>query len=411
MAKTRLGDVAFEVTERAGDSDHSLPVFGVDRSKGLTTEPRYQAKSLSKYKRLSTGMFAYNPMRLNIGSIGYCNGSLKEGLVSPDYVVFKCREEQLRPLFFWYHTRTSGWSSWTSSAGEGSVRERIYFRKLSSYSFYLPNLEQQDAALAILTALDDKIELNRQMNETLEAMAQAIFGDWFVDFGPTRRKLEGVIDPVEIMGGLVTDAERAQQLADLFPSSFGDDGLPAGWRDGQLSELVEIQSGKRPPTKVISRDAKHPYPVWGGNGVGWYSDSYLFEKPFIITGRVGTLGTVYRVNGRVWASDNALCVFPKTAEVFHFVYYAMSTFDYQGLNSGSTQPLITQSVLKKQSVLIASGGVYEAFSSIVEKLMSLHTHNCQNSDTLAATRDFLLPKLMSGEIELRDVEDQLEVAQ
>ena len=81
-----------------------------------------------------------------------------------------------------------------------------------------------------LGSLDDKIELNRRMNETLEAMAQAIFRDWFVDFGPTRRKIEGATDPVEIMGGLVTDPERAsQQMADMFPASFGDNGLPEGW--------------------------------------------------------------------------------------------------------------------------------------------------------------------------------------
>ena len=72
---------------------------------------------------------------------------------------------------------------------------------------------------AILGALDDKIELNRRMNETLEAMARAIFKDWFVDFGPTRRKLAGLTDPTEIMGGLVQDATRAAELAALFPDA------------------------------------------------------------------------------------------------------------------------------------------------------------------------------------------------
>ena len=72
------------------------------------------------------------------------------------------------------------------------------------------------------------------MNATLEGMAQAIFRDWFVDFGPTRRKQDGADDPVQIMGGLVQDPARAQPLADLFPAVIGDDGLPEGWEYRRL---------------------------------------------------------------------------------------------------------------------------------------------------------------------------------
>src|SRR5690606_41426168 len=115
----------------------------------------------------------------------------------------------------------------------------------------------------LLGSLDDKIELNRRMNETLEAMAQAIFRDWFVDCGPTRRKLEGATHPVTIMCGLVTDPTRAQELADLFPATLGNDGLPEGWATERVDEVLELAYGKSLP-KTERRVG--PYPVYGSGG-------------------------------------------------------------------------------------------------------------------------------------------------
>lgn len=113
---------------------------------------------------------------------------------------------------------------------------------------------QQSRIADVFCSLDDKVELNRRTNETLEAMAQAVFRDWFVDFGPTRRKIEGATDPVVVVGGLVTDAERAQGLADLFPATLGEDGLPEGWSIGDLSRYadlnVETWSARNAPGEV-----------------------------------------------------------------------------------------------------------------------------------------------------------------
>ena len=107
----------------------------------------------------------------------------------------------------------------------------------------LPNLSTQRAISGVLSALDDKIELNRQMNATLESMAQALFRDWFVDFGPVRRKLDGATDPVAILGGLVTDPEQAAQTAAIFPDSFGNDGLPEGWEERAIYDFAKVVYG------------------------------------------------------------------------------------------------------------------------------------------------------------------------
>lgn len=160
VKKVRLGKVAYEYMERIGEEAPDRPVYGVDKSVGLTAEPRYQSSNLSRYKRIEHGMFAYNPMRLNIGSIGFCHDNLAPGIVSPDYVVFGCHEDALLPKFMDYHTRSAPWSDWLSLAGEGSVRERIYFRKLETYELLLPDISYQEAAVQVLSSLDDKIDLN-----------------------------------------------------------------------------------------------------------------------------------------------------------------------------------------------------------------------------------------------------------
>jgi type I restriction enzyme, S subunit len=127
------------------------------------------------------------------------------------------------------------------SEGTGSTVSNVRIPVLKALK--IPRLGQSERGVAaVLGALDDKIELNRRMNATLEGMAQAIFRDWFVDFGPTRRKLAGITDPALILGGLTASAA----LAALFPAALGDNGLPEGWCRRPLSECADVLSGSTP---------------------------------------------------------------------------------------------------------------------------------------------------------------------
>lgn len=274
-----------------------------------------------------------------------------------------------------------------------------------------PDLDNQAAIAETLQSFDDKIDANRRMNETLEAVAQAIFRDWFVDFGPVRRKLEGATDPVKIMGGIVQDKDKAARIATLFPETFDDEAKPVGWKSEPIGNLAKVQSGKRPPSKMSTPDKLHNIPVYGGNGISWFTDKVLFDPPFLITGRVGTLGTVFRVDQRVWVSDNALCCFPKTSGALDFLYFHLQELDYAALNSGSTQPLLTQSTLTAQQVVVGHHSIISAFSEYVGPLFKMVRANKSENDTLTQTRDLLLPKLMSGEIRLKDAEKIAEAAE
>ena len=307
--------------------------------------------------------------------------------------------EFLDPTFLYFYTNYGPHIAYLRSRANSGVQVNLSTSAIKECEITIPNIKVQKAIASVLGALDDKIENNRRMNETLEEMARAIFKSWFVDFDPVHAKAAGN-----------APAHMDADTAALFPSSFGDEGLPVGWIRKILGEVCTIKSGKRPPTKLTSPNNENDISVYGGNGIAWYTNEILFEQPFIITGRVGTLGTVYRVYEKCWVSDNALCCFPNFDEAFELVYFAMKEVDYQALNSGSTQPLLTQTTLKNQSIIAPSEAVVAAFHQSIKVLFKKILANNEENQTLAELRDTLLPKLMSGEIRVADAESEVEAA-
>lgn len=430
MSDVVLGDVAQEEKKRHGSATYEGPVFGVDKTLGLTAEPRYQSKDLSRYKLVDTGMFAYNPMRLNIGSIGFLFQGRPEGIVSPDYVVFSCTQGLLVPEYFYYHTKSDPWRNWIESAGEGSVRERIYFSKLATYRFRLPSLFYQERAVRILAALDEKIELNRRMNETLEAMAQAIFSDWFVDFGPTRRKLEGATDPVTIMGGLVQDAERAQGLADLFPATLGDDGLPEGWKLGVASSLVAFN-----PKEPLKKGTLAPYsdmsslPTIGpladlpvereyGSGMRFRNGDALLARitPCLENGKSAFVDFLPDERRVGWGSTEFYVLRSREGVPAPFAYLLLRHPEFRSTaiasmtgTSGRQRAQVDR--LEDFPFAEAPIEVLGEFGKFILPMFDKISANGGENRTLTATRDLLLPKLMSGEIRMSEAEDLMEAAQ
>ena len=139
-----------------------------------------------------------------------------------------------------------------------------------------------------------------------------------------------------------------------------------------------------------------------------FVSSPLFDQPVILTGRVGTLGNFYRMSAPCWPSDNSLVLIPKGSHLFDFVYFSLKEIDIHGLNRGSTQPLLTQSDLKKQPAISPARRILNAFSELTIPIFDCIEHQTMESRTLAETRDLLLPRLMSGELRVTDAERVLE---
>jgi type I restriction enzyme S subunit len=255
-----------------------------------------------------------------------------------------------------------------------------------------PPLPEQRAIAHILGTLDDKIELNRRMNETLEAMARALFKSWFVDFDPVRAKAEG------------REPGLPKPLADLFPGRVAESELgeiPQGWQVFRLDEVAAIQGGKQLPTDECLPSGE--YPVFGANGEMGFANRATHDGFVIAFGRVGAYcGSVHWTYRGAWINNNASSVVPSRWP--EFVLQAMLMADFEGMRTGSAQPFIPNSSLASMPVADPGADIVNAFCSVVRPLRLKEQELNAQSRTLAALRDTLLPKLISGELRVKDAE-------
>lgn len=282
----------------------------------------------------------------------------------------------------------------------GATMPSINTEILSGVQVVVPPLPEQRSIARILGALDDKIELNQRMNHTLEEMAQAIFKSWFVDFDPVVAKAEGR-QPYGM------NAETAA----LFPAELVDSELgaiPKGWKVGKISDLALVTSGKRPGERSTDKTSELQVPLFGGGGIMAYVREPLYSQPILITGRVGTIGQVFRIPYPCWASDNTLVLHAKTSDQFEYVYFHLLGVDFDGITRGSTQPLVTQSDIQGLKIVLGPEQIVHSFHNIACLLLAKIDKNNIESATLAAIRDALLPKLLSGDIRIKQAEKFVE---
>lgn len=259
----------------------------------------------------------------------------------------------------------------------GSTIPLINLSVLKSLPLPSPAISEQISIIKILSDLDAKIELNRQMNESLEKIAGALFKRWFVDFEFPND--EG--KPYKSSGGKMRNSELGQ--------------IPEAWEVECISKIAEVGSGKRPTQKSDERSDEFSIDLLGASSVMGYVHDALFSEPIIVTGRVGTHGIVQRVSKPSWPSDNTLVIKPK---YYEYVFQCLKRIDFNSLNIGSTQPLITQTQIKNQMVLIPEKSILEDFERLASKLCSIVLLNVNEVNSLSMIRDLLLPKLMSGKI-------------
>lgn len=307
------------------------------------------------------------------------------------------------PRFVYYFLKMLDLAAHNSGSAQPSLNRNY----IAPIKIKVPDRPEQDDIVNLLGSLDDKIELNRRMNETLEAMAQAIFRDWFVDFGPTRRKIDGATDPVEIMGGLVADPDKARKLADLFPAKLGDDGLPEGWIETPIGDLARLKGGKQLPKQQFNPDGS--IPVFGGAGLMGFADRYNAEGYVITVGRVGAYcGRFVAYRGKAWVNNNASVIMPVSGVPSEWLFLALLQLDIETIKKGAAQPFISNGDLAVLKTVQPTAEVLHEFQRLVKSIIEMKELNERQMATLAATRDLLLPKLMSGEVRLRDAEREIE---
>ena len=167
-----------------------------------------------------------------------------------------------------------------------------------------------------------------------------------------------------------------------------------------LSDIAEVNSGKRPPMKSAQQTDEAQIPLVGAASVMGFTSKANHSEKILVTGRVGTHGVIQRFNSPCWTSDNTLVI---TSMYYEYVGQILKRIDYSSMNRGSTQPLITQGDMNKVTVLLPDSNTLNEFEKLAGTLMEKHQANVEENIHLAMLRDTLLPKLMSGELDVSDI--------
>jgi type I restriction enzyme S subunit len=293
--------------------------------------------------------------------------------------------------------------------GAGSTVSNLRIPSLKALELPCPKLPEQRAIAHILGTLDDKIELNRRMNETLEAIARTLFKSWFVDFDPVRAKAEG------------RDLGLPKHIADLFPDSFEDSELgeiPKGWSIGRLGDVAEcarrgIEPGKiQPSTPYIALEHMPRHSIalsdWGV-AEGLESNKFEFKRGEILFGKLRPyfhkVG-VAPLDGV--CSTDIVVVAPRTDRWLGFVlgHISSDTFvEYTNASStGTKMPRTSWDDMARYGLALPSDDIATAYTESIRSLVERVLASIHESRTLAVVRDALVPKLISGELRVRDAE-------
>ena len=300
-------------------------------------------------------------------------------------------------------------------AATGSTFPNVSYRQLAELPFPDINDESCRKLSFFLGALDEKIDLNRRTNETLEAMARALFRDWFVDFGPTRAKMAGEAPYL------------APELWELFPDRLNDEGKPEGWKIGELHELtINICNGGTP------KRTKSSY--WENGDIPWLTSGevrkqYISETENHITndglenssakwipaGSIvialygATAGEVGLTATKMTTNQAISSLIPKgIGKSYIFLHMLHSKVNLANKATGSAQQNLSKNLIETFETLIPSEKILYEFENKTSLLFDRIIKNLDESHILAQLRDLLLPKLMSGEISIRDAEKMVE---
>ena len=313
-----------------------------------------------------------------------------EDAVYASYLIhFRVNQSTAHPAFVWYNMRTQRWQDFINSSKTGSAQAGANAKVLGLFPLSLPPLAEQKAIAGVLGALDDKIELNRRMNATLEAMARALFQSWFVDFDPVRAKLDGR-----------TPVGMDPATAALFPASFQDSALgpiPHGWEIKSLGEVADLTWGDTNTTKASY--ISDGFIAFSASGSDGYLPYFDFEKTGVVISAIGAnAGVTWLAHGNWSCIKNTLRFWATSPDVStEFLFFA--TYGREKWpQRGSAQPFISQGDARAMKVLVPTGALAESFGAVVRPWLATIEHNLNQSRTLATLRDTLLPKLLSGEL-------------
>lgn len=290
-------------------------------------------------------------------------------------IKFSIDPEKVNPKYVKYYCQSSQYYEWVNSYNTGSTRGNINAQTYANMPIPLLPRLQQDKLVEILSVIDEKIEINTAINDNLFQQAQLLYKDRFIAMTPFDRV------------------------------------MPADWHNGTVSEIIELHDSKRIPLSSRERvDLAKVYPYYGATSVMDYVDSYLFDGKYLLLGEDGTVvdskgfPVLQYVEGKFWVNNHAHILTGKNGFSVELLYLLFSLTSVQSIVTGAVQPKISQANLNKVPVMIPSNEELQAFDSTIQPLFAQISNFRAENDSLATIRDTLLPKLMSGKLDVSELD-------
>lgn len=322
--------------------------------------------------------------RGTLGQIVYVpvNSKYDRYVISQSQFRFRCKADlvDVQYLVYYFHTREGQYKILANASQVGVpalARATSTFRLID---IKLPSLKDQRRIASILSSLDRKIELNNKINADLEEMAQAIFKNWFVDFEPFK-------------DGKFVDSELGM--------------IPEGWKVGRLFDIAEIFDKKRKPLSGNVREKMDKiYPYYGATSCMDFVDDYIFDGIYTLIGEDGSVvkenGLPYMqyVWGKMWVNNHAHILQGKNGYSTEMIHALLSITNIKFLVTGAVQAKLSQGNMQKIFVAIPPKNVLDEIRPVIDNLYSKIRINTDENSRLSLLRDTLLPRLMSGELEV-----------
>lgn len=336
-----------------------------------------------------------------VGTVGSCAivpAELHRANLTENCAKILLNTEDYTTDFLYYFLRSPQGQQEIFKNTVGSTQLKLPLYGIENIDLPTLTVTNQKAIAHILGTLDNKIELNQKMNQTLEEIAKAIFKSWFVDFDPVRAKAE------DRPTGL------PPEISDLFPDELVDSEIgeiPNGWDIRGLDHYLLLQRGFDLPTKDrIEGD----FPVVAASGISSTHNLPKAKAPGVVTGRSGVLGKVFFVQQDFFPLNTTLWVKEFYAATPVFAYFLLGTIDFAVFNAGSAVPTLNRNHLSSLRFSSPPQALIAKFTKIATPLMESLDLRTKESATLEQIRDTLLPKLISGELRIPDAEKFLEEA-
>lgn len=311
----------------------------------------------------------------NSMSFGRAFITLIDGYIHDGWLRLRCDESKLDKEYLYYFLTSNLAQNQFKAIATGSVVNNLKSDTVKAVKIALPTLGEQKRIAEVLSMFDDKIKCNEEVNKNLLEQVRALYKDRFIDLMP-----------------------------------FGG-SMPSDWHLGTVSEIIELHDSKRIPLSSRERaELDKIYPYYGATSVMDYVDRYLFDGIYLLLGEDGTVvdgqgfPILQYVEGKFWVNNHAHIITGKNGFTVELLYLLFSLTNVQSIVTGAVQPKISQANLNKVPIVIPSEAELKAFDESIQPFFAEIRNLRAENDRLATVRDSILPRLMSGELDVSDLD-------